>query len=448
MLIVVIILLGIAYGYLLLRYTRLNRLIRELNQSILLKKPFLLEKPFGIIRMMPVDQLSRDIRRLIELDKRFSQMAENTLPQLEAALENMQEAVVVVDSSNFVMMANESARQLLSDGKGLQERRLEQVLRSAAFLDYVNSVKNGQVMGRQEIEVNRGGEMSWFEVSGSPIVGLGESEDALTIFVLHDISRLKQLEQMRKEFVANVSHELKTPLTVIKGYSETLVEDHNDLPSDERERFLVKILKSVERLHFLIEDLLTLSRLETGPDKLKRMPHVLPNLARDIVETFETRLKPGEQRFELDFSPEISYAHVDGVRISQAIENLIDNAIRYAGDFTRIGISLQLDESKRNVICVVEDDGVGIPSKDLPHIFERFYRIDKGRSRERGGTGLGLSIVKHIIQLHGGDISAQSKPGEGTRIRFTIPATLPEDAALPGVIRTPRETSDPPGVAR
>ena len=422
---------GVGLLFLAYRYQRLNRLLLELNRSIGQKKPFLLDKPFGIGGMAPVDELSRSIRQLIEIDSEFSKLSADTLPQLEAALGNMQESVVIVDQANFVVMANDAAREVLSDGRNLQGKRLEQVLRSASFLDYVNAVKSGHNLGRQEIEINRGAEVLWFEVSGSPIAGLGGQPEDLTIFVLHDISRLKHLEKLRKEFVANVSHELKTPLTVIKGFSETLVEDHDQLPEEARQRFLVKILKSVQRLHLLIEDLLTLSRLESGPEKLKRMPQALPTLVKDLVENFEARLDPDLQTIKLDLDSRIHYVHVDGVRISQAFENLIDNAIRYAGEFSNINVKLELQPDAKWIHCSIQDDGVGIPQKDLPHIFERFYRVDKGRSRERGGTGLGLSIVKHIILLHGGQIFADSEPGKGTKIWFTLPAEIPDGVEVP-----------------
>ncbi len=416
-----LIFLGILSLFLWFRLARLGRLIGKMNQSIEVKKTFLLDRPFGWPKLHPVDLLSKNVRRLIETDVRFSALASNSLPQLEVALEYMQEAVLIVDPSNFVAMANESACQILGEGRSLQGKRMEQILKSAEFLDYLNHIKSGQLMDRREIEVNRGNQVLWFEVSGSPLSNLGEEGEQMILLVLHDISRLKELEKLRKEFVANVSHELKTPLTVIKGYSETLVEDHDELPRESRERFLVKILKSVDRLHILIEDLLTLSRLESGPDKLKRSAHHLPTMIGDILENFESRLDPEKQVLELDCEEGIETLHIDGVRITQAIENLIDNAFRYAGPFTRLTLRLRFSETRDFVECSVIDDGIGIPQKDLPHIFERFYRVDKGRSRERGGTGLGLSIVKHIVLLHGGEISARSEPGNGTSITFSLP---------------------------
>lgn len=436
-------LLGLALGVCGWRYWRLNRLIEGLNQAVQTKRPFLLEKPFGWRGFSPVDHLCRNIRQLIEVDARFSGMAADLVPHLGAALENMQEVVLIVDQGNYVVMANGAAREILANGGKLQGKRLEQVMRSAAFLDFVNSVKAGEVLDRQEIEVHQAEELFWFEVTGARMAGLGNPVDDLTLFVLHDISRLKHLEKMRKDFVANVSHELKTPLTVIKGYAETLVEDHDTLPVEARERFLVKILRSVERLHLLIEDLLTLSRLESGPDKLKRMPHHLPTLIGDLLENFERRLDPETQRIERNFADGVGYVHIDGLRVSQAVENLVDNAIRYATGFSCIRVTLQLSPDGGKVECAVEDDGVGIPKKDLPHIFERFYRVDKGRSRERGGTGLGLSIVKHIILLHGGEISAESETGKGTTVRFTLPARLPDGVEVPG---SPG-TSDPAKLA-
>lgn len=421
-----LILLGFLCLYLWRRYSRLNQLIHKLNQSIELKKAFLLDKPFGYWQLSPIDELCRSIRQLIETDARYSEIASHSLPQLEVALEYLQEAVLIVDQSNFVLMANESARQILGSGNSLQNKRMEQILKSAEFLDYLNNLKAGHLMDRREIEVNREGKTVWFEVSGSPITGLVDEGKEMTILVLHDISRLKELEKLRKDFVANVSHELKTPLTVIKGYSETLVEDYEELPQENRERFLMKILNNVERLNLLIEDLLTLSRLESGPHKLKRSPHHLPDLVRDLLENFESRLESEKQRIEFLADPDIDYVHIDGVRISQTLDNLIDNAFRYAGNFSKISVQLEKSEDADFIECSVSDDGVGIPEKDLPHIFERFYRVDKGRSRERGGTGLGLSIVKHIILLHGGTIWAKSQPGQGTTITFSLPASIPE----------------------
>jgi len=421
-----LILLGLTTLFLGWRYHRIHRLLRELNASIRQRRPYLVEKRFGLQQPGPADELCRNLSRLIETDKRFNDIASQALPQLEIALESLQEAVLIVDKSNRIVVANKSARQMMGGGEGDHRgKRLEQVLRSADFLNCVSSIKSGKALDRREIEVLRGETVTWFEVSGTPIAGLGEDpRDIMTILVLHNITRLKKLEKMRKDFVANVSHELKTPLTIIRGYSETLIEDYGNLPQKDRNRFLTKIMDNVERLNFLIEDLLTLSRLESSPEKLRRIPTHLPTLAQNVIENFKSRLNNDHQEILLECDPGIGDIPLDELRISQAFENLIDNAIRYAGDFSRIEVKIRFSNDRSRVHCSVSDDGVGIPGQDLPHIFERFYRVDKGRSRERGGTGLGLSIVKHIVLLHGGTPRAESASGKGTTIEFTLPVSI------------------------
>jgi signal transduction histidine kinase len=243
-----------------------------------------------------------------------------------------------------------------------------------------------------------------------------------TLLVLHDITKLKELEVMRREFVANVSHELRTPLTIIKGFAETLIDDAETLQSDSRERFTKKILTNADRLHVLVEDLLTISRLESKPEQIEPIAQPLKPLFEEVAENYRTRLDPATQRIDLAVEDEVDVVLFDRYRIHQVLDNFIENAFRYAPNFTRITLEAKLDSERQKVLCAVVDDGPGIPEKDLPHVFERFYRVDKGRSRERGGTGLGLSIVKHIIQLHGGSVSAESRLGEGSRMRFTLPA--------------------------
>jgi signal transduction histidine kinase len=201
---------------------------------------------------------------------------------------------------------------------------------------------------------------------------------------LHDITQLKALERMRTEFVANVSHELRTPVTIIKGFSDTLLED-SELSPQERDRFLQKIQKNVIRLHHLLEDLLTLSRMESKADPLQRERQSLNTLVTEICDNFRGRMPEGQVlRAELDTgAPPLD---LDSLRITQVLENLLDNALRHARDMRHLTVRTSVVGEQ--VRCYVEDDGCGIPARDLPHIFERFYRVDKGRSRELGGTGL------------------------------------------------------------
>ncbi len=269
--------------------------------------------------------------------------------------------------------------------------------------------------------IEQGSERYWFEASCAQIDGTPSEVSNSTLLVLHDITRLKGLEEMRREFVANVSHELRTPLTIIKGFAETLVENAKQLSEAERERFNKKILKNSERLHILVEDLLTLSRLESQASQIDWELASLGQLFEETVENNSSRLKRNDQKMVLEIDSELEDFEFDLYRINQVVDNLVENVFRYAPDFKELKLSAKLNADKSMVLCSVKDDGPGIPQKDLPHIFERFYRVDKGRSREHGGTGLGLSIMKHIVQLHGGDVRGESSPGQGTAIHFSIP---------------------------
>ena len=237
--------------------------------------------------------------------------------------------------------------------------------------------------------------------------------------MLHDITKQKMLESVRKDFVANVSHELRTPLSIIKGYIETLVDGHQTMPLGDRDRFLRTIHRHTDRLNSLLEDLLTLSRLESRSPGLRRDPTPLADLLTSAMDDMRARSTAGEHVLSLTVDPAVGLVPVDSIKIIQVCENLLDNALKYTPDGSRIDVSARPLGSEVEV-CV-RDNGPGIPEADIPHIFERFYRVDKGRSRDKGGTGLGLSIVKHIVQLHGGRVWVESELGKGTAFYFTLP---------------------------
>jgi two-component system phosphate regulon sensor histidine kinase PhoR len=239
------------------------------------------------------------------------------------------------------------------------------------------------------------------------------------IFVLHDITKLKRLELVRKDFVANVSHELRTPLSVIKGYIETLVEDHEGIPVEDRARFLATIHRHTERLNSLLDDLLTLSRLESINPGLRWESVSVTDLVNGVVADFRIRPEAGKHMLTTELDPGIDRMLIDPLKFTQVYENLIANALKYTPAGTRVNV--QARRRQEDILLTVEDTGPGIPAEDLPHLFERFYRVDKGRSRDKGGTGLGLSIVKHIVQLHGGKVWVESTLGRGTRFSITLP---------------------------
>ena len=230
-----------------------------------------------------------------------------------------------------------------------------------------------------------------------------------------------RLENVRRDFVANVSHELRTPVAIVKGFAETLEDDYDELSGKKRREFIGKIRKNSDRLCSLVEDLLQLAELESPSHELRREPGSLATVARIVTDRFGERVDQQTQSIRLELAEEDEPIHFDSVKIERVIENLLDNALLYARGFSVLTIRTIIDEEAREIRCQVEDDGCGIPEKDLPHLFERFYRVDKGRSRESGGTGLGLSIVKHMVELHGGSVAVRSEIEKGTIFSFSLP---------------------------
>ncbi|MBI3003014.1 MAG: hypothetical protein HYY54_05255 [candidate division NC10 bacterium] len=237
--------------------------------------------------------------------------------------------------------------------------------------------------------------------------------------VLHDITALRRLEQVRKEFVANVSHELRTPLTSIRGYLETLLDGGLEDATQAR-RFLDVVHTHTERLSRLVDDLLQLSDLETGKVTLKPAAIALHEVAAHVLAILDSRAAQKRLTLQNDVPADLT-VRADRDRLAQILVNLVDNAVKYTPERGRIAVGAARRPGGR-VEVRVADTGIGIPSTDLPRVSERFYRVDKARSRELGGTGLGLAIVKHLVQAHGGELTIESELNRGTTVRFTLPA--------------------------
>lgn len=404
----------------------LRRLLRELDDAARSQRRLLPEDSPETLRKMGAHGLVDSLNSLIDSHQQATAQKSGQSSQVEAMLGAVQEVVIVFNSQRTVEFANRSAEKLFRDGASLQGLRLEGVLRSLTLLELLDEAAKVEPIEATQIQIEQGREKLWFEASCAKVKGLEPSGATSTLLVLHDITKLKGLEVMRREFVANVSHELRTPLTIIKGFAETLIDDAETIKPESRYRFTEKILNNAERLHILVEDLLTISRLESHPDQIDPVEQPLAPLFEEVAESYRTRLKSETQSIEVRIAPSVDRLSFDRYRIHQVLDNFIENVFRYAPDFTSLKLEVVPVEGKGSVRCSVIDDGPGIPEKDLPHLFERFYRVDKGRSRETGGTGLGLSIVKHIVQLHGGTVEAASKVGEGTRMSFTLPCFLEE----------------------
>lgn len=405
-----------AAGWLLRRHLRLTRLVRELEDAARTKRRHLPRETNKQLRRLGAEGLVRELNESIDRENHNEARKAGYNLQVQAMLRAVQEVVIVFNADRKVEFANRAAERLFRNGQSLKGLRLEGVMRSLALLELLDEPEEGETPVPKQINIEQGNQTLWFEASCARV----HARDTI-LLVMHDITRLKQLEVMRRDFVANVSHELRTPLTIIKGFAETLVEDDTSLKTEARTRFLGKIVANADRLNVLVEDLLTLSRLESKPDQLDLIPNSLHDLLEETIENYRGRTEPGKQSIRFKFNEDIGTFAFDRYRMHQVFDNLIENIFRYAPEFTEIGIEVDFDRNKEMVICSVSDDGPGIPERDINHIFERFYRVDKGRSRERGGTGLGLSIVKHIIQIHGGTIRAESKEGQGTKMILTLP---------------------------
>jgi two-component system, OmpR family, phosphate regulon sensor histidine kinase PhoR len=336
--------------------------------------------------------------------------------QQQVLFNSMLEGLLLLDRHRKIYLANRNFKNLFGLKTELRGKTVMEALRFHELDELVKRVEAEQQVFNYELKLPELSER-WLQVNAAVITNsAGEREG--TILVFHDLTRLKQLERTREEFVANVSHELRTPLSLIKGYVETLLDGARSNP-EVAERFLKIIERNTQRLDLLIQDLLTISALESERIKLNLQPVEL----RPLVEKVLTDLKARAENKNVEIANELPEftASADANRIDQVLANLVDNAIKYGRAQGHVTVGgKKLDDGKIEIF--VKDDGPGIPLESLDRVFERFYRVDKARSRDQGGTGLGLSIVKHIAQAHGGEVWVKSEPGKGATFFFTLPA--------------------------
>jgi two-component system, OmpR family, phosphate regulon sensor histidine kinase PhoR len=392
-----------------------NRALTELENAVKRGQPLLQEdSPASFLPGWGA--LTDEVNQLIAQNSALRQQRTDQLTQLEATLGNLREAVLVVDGANYIHLANRALREIFPAARDLVNLRLELIVRSGPFLEYVRATREGAPLARQEFEIVDGEHTLWIEASGAPIPSPdGKSQWAL--FVIHDMTNQRKLERMRRDFVANASHELRTPLSIIKGYIETLVDGHQTMEIADRDKFLKTIQRHSERLKSIIDDLLVLSRLESATPGLKFAPLNLDTYFGDLIEDYRRRPQAGEHTITASIAATLAPIEADEERLNQVFGNLIENALKYTPKGSHIEVGA-VDAGKNEVECFVRDNGPGIPPADLSHVFERFYRVEKGRSRETGGTGLGLSIVKHIVQLHGGRVWAENREGSTGLVVF------------------------------
>ncbi len=352
---------------------------------------------------------------------------ESSRHELATMLDSMQEAVVAVTAEGQVRWSNTVMRRIA----GTEIRAGRPLVHSVRDPELLACVRGA--LDAREVRYGRANSLApgrIFEISAAPLPSGG------AIAVLHDVTRIEAAERSRRDFIANVSHELRTPLTSIQGYVETLLEDtHPDAATTNE--FLHVILKNATRMNRLTEDLLALASIESPDYKLAMQPTRASEMVRDAIDSLGGLVVDSGVELESSGAPN-ALAMVDPDAMNQVFGNLIENAVKYGKSGKRIQVGARQLENQ--IEFFVKDFGPGIASEHLERIFERFYRVDKARSREAGGTGLGLAIVKHIVQAHGGSIRAESELGSGTSFLFTLPVVLGK--------HRPEEPADAPATAR
>ena len=358
------------------------------------------------------DQL-REIDRLRDREQLSTERAE---AERQALFNSMAEGFLLLDRHGRVQTINQSLRDFFDLENDVRGKTILETFRSHELLEVWEQVQRESHLRRIELEVP-GKNARSFEVSAAILPGRAGGIDG-GVFIFHDMTRIKQLENTRREFVANVSHELRTPLTLIKGFVETLQDGAKNDPQ-LTDRFLGTIEKHTDRLTFLIEDLLTISRLESGQIVLNQQPINLRESVERALDDLESRAAERKIALNNEVANHLEVL-ADADRLQQVLFNLIDNAIKYGRAEGGVWITATALDDHTVQTCV-RDNGPGIPSESVERVFERFYRVDKARSREQGGTGLGLAIVKHIIQSHRGEVWVQSDLGRGSSFFFTLP---------------------------
>lgn len=358
-----------------------------------------------------VGDLARAVHRLAEqLGARLATLeAEESL--LTELFDSLTEGAIAVDATRQVMRINDVGR-VLARVDGEVPFAVDRLPDNADLRDALQRALSGQVVEPREIMLNERA----VSLVARPLT------DGGAVLAMYDLTPIRRLEQVRRDFVANVSHELRTPLTIVGGYAETLVDDA-DVPVQSRQAFLQTILSNTRRMQRIVDDLLDLSRIESGGWRPNPVWCRLPDVVADVMLAVTPAASPKGVVVRADIAPDAERVFADPTALRQVLGNLIENAVRHTAEGT---VKVLARREGEMAILTVRDTGIGIAAEHLQRIFERFYRVDPARSREQGGTGLGLAIVRHLVESHGGTVTAESSIGEGTAIITTWPAPVTE----------------------
>jgi two-component system phosphate regulon sensor histidine kinase PhoR len=345
-----------------------------------------------------------------ELGRRVESLARDRA-RMEAILSSMIEGVLVVDEQGRLQLVNDAARRILKLEQGAINHSYVEAIRHPGIVEHLTRALGGDETGTLELSVTRDTTRT-LVAQVAPVVTAGRG----AVLVMHDITELRKADLIRRDFVANVSHELRTPLTAIKGYAEALLDDPDD--ADARERFLEIIHRQAERMERLVKDLLRLARIEAGQETVDITPCDITALVRGIVADFAPVAEAKQQTVAVSISPDAEILQTDAAKLHDIIRNLIENAVNYTPDGGAIDITATVAAGRFQLM--VSDTGHGIAPDDLGRVFERFYRVDKSRTRP-GGTGLGLSIVKHLVQVLEGEVFVENQAAGGAVFTVNLP---------------------------
>lgn len=379
-------------------------------------------------------ELTKNISDMAQVIEKRLKQSEAEKHEVEAILKTMSDGLMLTDTKGRILLSNPAVRKFFGIESDIEGRTLMETLRMTELMEVIDKVvETGKTIFR-EIEVTYPKELHLM-TTAAPFSIKGEMSGVVLAF--HDITRLKQLEDVRKDFVANVSHEIKTPITAIKGFAETLLEGAID-DRENAPKFLGAIKNHSERLNSLVSDLLTLSRIELGDIKIEKQAVNLDDVVDTVFATLRDKARGKGLYLKKEIPPDLLEIKADRDRLIQILLNLVDNGIKFTEDggvtvrvrsaefgMRNKEVSKEIPQSEiaipHSIEITVEDTGIGIPKKHLARLGERFYRVDRARSRELGGTGLGLAIVKHLVKAHGWEMEIESTQGQGTKVRLFCP---------------------------
>jgi len=366
------------------------------------------------------------LEQLLARQRALDRQVSKDAAEVRAVLTALTDGLLVVDSAQHILICNPAFEKLYGQSPIAPGTPLLDIIRDSDVIEPIRAALDQAKV--RAAEVSTPDRKKQLQVTVVPITGQDRGASGV-VALFHDISRLKQVDAIRRDFVANVSHELRTPLSIFHGNLETLLEA-GDLDEKETRHIYEVMKRHSDRLNLLVTDLLSLARLESKEANLQLAEIKLRDFLEAVARDWAKRLTGKNLRLDLQVPEGFPTLRADERRLEEVVHNLLDNAVKYSPQNGRILI--QAGAPDQEVVLSVSDEGIGIAAADLPRIFERFYRADRARSRKLAGTGLGLSIVKHIAQLHGGRVEAESVLGQGTTIRVILPnpsQTNPERAA-------------------